>query len=315
MNEVNTLTCKRCNGELAADARVCRRCHKLVHEETLQQLSQDAREWEAKSDFTQARNLWLQALELLPADAKQANWIAERVRQLETAASSAEQQPTQAATQRTNPAAATNVMFIVTLGAFLALYWSAYGMKFALGLTAQILLHEFGHYIDIRRRGLPADMPLFLPGLGAFVRWRAMGVSLQTRAEVSLAGPLAGWFGAAVCAWIWMQTGDAFWSAQTRMGAWINLMNLIPVWALDGGQACLALDKKQRIVVLAAALILGSFAGERLFLLVAGGAAYRLFTKDVPAQASSSSALYFVMLLIAFAVLRWMVPGMDFGFG
>ena len=98
-----------------------------------------------------------------------------------------------------------------------------------------ILVHEMGHYIDIKRRGLPADMPVFLPGLGAYVRWNALGVSTETRSFVSLAGPLAGCIGAAVCALVWIDTGESLWIGLASLTAIINLLNLIPVWILDGG--------------------------------------------------------------------------------
>src|SRR5262249_26745280 len=146
----------------------------------------------------------------------------------------------------------------------------------------QILVHELGHFIDIRRRGLPADLPVFLPGFGAFVRWQAMGVPLTTRAAVSLAGPFAGFMGAAVCAAMWFRSGDPLWAALARSGAWLNLLNLIPVWALDGGHACLALTRSQRGFLLITSLILLLFVGEGMFLLIALGATWRLFTKDQP---------------------------------
>jgi len=72
-----------------------------------------------------------------------------------------------------------------------AFYWAVYGVKFGVGFAILILVHEMGHFVDIKRRGLPADMPVFLPGFGAYVRWTALGVSARTRAFVSLAGPLA----------------------------------------------------------------------------------------------------------------------------
>jgi len=59
-----------------------------------------------------------------------------------------------------------------------------------------ILVHELGHLIAVRRRGLAADLPMFIPGFGAYVRWNAAGVTPDTRALVSLAGPLAGALGA-----------------------------------------------------------------------------------------------------------------------
>jgi len=92
-----------------------------------------------------------------------------------------------------------------------------------------------GHFVEIKRRGLPADMPVFLPGFGAYVRWSALGVSAQTRAFVSLAGPMAGCIGAAVCALLWLETGDAFWIGLASLSALLNVLNLIPIWVLDGG--------------------------------------------------------------------------------
>ena len=76
--------------------------------------------------------------------------------------------------------------FLLSLAAFIGVYWALWGLKFGLGFVGLIFLHEMGHFIDIKRRGLPAEMPVFLPGLGAYVRWQALGVSRETRAAVSL---------------------------------------------------------------------------------------------------------------------------------
>src|SRR5262249_20066996 len=97
--------------------------------------------------------------------------------------------------------------FLFSLGAFFALYWSILGWRFGLGFLLFILIHEMGHYIEIRRLGLPAEMPVFLPGLGAYIRWNAMGISLETRAAVSLAGPLAGALAAFACLLVFWKTG------------------------------------------------------------------------------------------------------------
>src|ERR1700686_1816325 len=102
-----------------------------------------------------------------------------------------------------------------------------------------------GHFIDIKRRGLPAEMPVFLPGLGAYVRWQALGVSQDTRAAVSLAGPLAGWLGAAVCGLLCRKTGNNLWAGLAHFTALLNVLSLIPIWFLDGGQAISALSKAE----------------------------------------------------------------------
>lgn len=284
---------------------------------------------EEQRDFKGAGEQWLKALPLLPGDSMQAAWIQEHLGRLNLAVN------TSAAAARKPrkwpkwlaPAvpilaflskgkalvALFNAKFLLSFGAFLGVYWSLFGMAFALGFVLQILIHEMGHYIDIRRRGLPADMPLFLPGVGAFVRWNALGVSMETRAAVSLAGPLAGFLAAAVCGVLWMKTGQPLWAALARSGAWLNLLNMIPVLGLDGSHAFLALNRVQRGVLLASALLLFAFVGDGVLLLVALGAGWRMFTKDFPSQPSVFATSYFVVVLCALSGLVWLVPGHGFG--
>ena len=89
--------------------------------------------------------------------------------------------------------------FLFSFAAFLGIYWALYGAWFGIGFAVMILLHEMGHFVEVKRRGLPAEMPVFLPGLGAYVKWQALGVSTETRALVSLAGPAAGLLAALHC--------------------------------------------------------------------------------------------------------------------
>jgi Zn-dependent protease len=165
-----------------------------------------------------------------------------------------------------------------------------------------------GHFIDIKRRGLPADMPVFLPGFGAYVRWTALGVTARTRAFVSLAGPLAGCIGAAVCALVWVRTRDGLWLALASATALLNLLNLIPIWVLDGGQTIAALSRNERILLAATAVLLAAGFGQPVFLLVAAGAAYRVFTKDSPAAPSQAVTAYYVLLLTALGLLMALAP-------
>jgi Zn-dependent protease len=92
--------------------------------------------------------------------------------------------------------------FLFSLFALLGFYWALFGMRFGIGFAMLILIHEIGHYVDIKRRGLQVEMPVFLPGFGAYVKWRALNVSNVTRAFVSLAGPLAGFISAARIPWM-----------------------------------------------------------------------------------------------------------------
>jgi Zn-dependent protease len=322
--------CKRCSRELAPGALVCDQCHALVHSEELERLSAAAKALEANGDLRQAREKWLIGLQLLPPTSKQADWIVQHVKALDAAdkgRGSARGENQWA--QPMGPAASIAVLAdksattvtprfkltsLLSFIAFVAIYSAASGIKFGVGFAVLILIHEMGHFVDIKRRGLPADMPVFLPGLGAYVRWQALGVPLETRAAVSLAGPLAGFLASLACAVLWWQTGNPFWAALARVGAVLNLLNLIPVWALDGGQAALALSKTERIVLMTASFALGLVLGERLFFLVALGAGYRaFFAADLPAHPSRATTIYFVVVLTALGVMIWLMPGHGLG--
>jgi Zn-dependent protease len=320
--------CKRCAAALAADALVCRQCHTLTHADQLEQIAVRAKALEEQKDFLRAKEQWVTALTLLPPEAKQANWIKDHTRKLDLAATviSSTQRPKRslkrfgplaplivALTKGKAILAILNLKFLLTFGAFVGVYWSVFGMKFGVGFAILILVHEFGHFIDIKRRGLPADLPVFLPGMGAFVRWEAMGVPVRTRAAVSLAGPLAGWGGAVVCTFLWLHTGSSLWAALARSGAWLNLLNLIPIWGLDGGHAFLALTKKHRMLVLSCSVAALLLLGESVFLLVALGATWRLFTRDLPQEPSPLTASYFVAVLSGLSILMWVLPGQGFG--
>jgi Zn-dependent protease len=318
--------CKSCGAELHPGDLVCARCHALVYSEELTILSHRATQLEENGNHIQALVEWRKALPLLPAHATQADWVLDHMRKLELAQQVAAAPPKNGWAKKLGPLAPIAVFlakakwllaifkfkFLFTLGAFFAVYWSLFGWKCGVGFGVLILIHEMGHYIDIRRRGLPADMPVFLPGFGAYVRWQAMGISLETRAAVSLAGPLAGLLASLGCLLLWWKTGDPLWAALTRAGAWLNLMNLIPVWVLDGGQATNALDRPGRWTILASAILCAFFFEEGAFVLVAIGAAWRLLTKDVPPVPSYRTAAYFIGIMCFLGLVLRSVPGHGF---
>jgi len=211
-------------------------------------------------------------------------------------------------------AAIFKLKFLLSFAAFFGFYWAMFGMKFGIGFAMLILIHEMGHFIDIKRRGLPAEMPVFLPGFGAYVRWQALGVSSETRAAISLAGPFAGLLASVVCAFLWVQTGNALWAALARAGAWLNILNLIPVWVLDGGQAVQALSKIERMLLLTVSLALWLVLHESIFFLVAIGAGYQVFfAGDLPAHPARATTIYFAFLLTALGIILHMMPGQGFG--
>jgi Zn-dependent protease len=323
--------CKRCSSELAPGALVCERCHALVHSEQLDQLAAEAKALEAKGDLRQARERWLAGLQLLPPNSRQASWIQQHVQQLDASAKQSQPAPKSdnqwakrlgplgpvailLAKGKTIFLALFKLKFLLSFAAFIGIYWAAWGMKLGIGFAVLVLLHEMGHFIDIKRRGLPAEMPVFLPGLGAYVRWQALGVPIETRSAISLAGPLAGFLTALVCAALWVHTGNPFWAALARIGAALNLLNLIPIWLLDGGQAVLALSKGERVFLLTACLALWLAFDQKMFILVALGAAYQaFFSRDLPPHPNRATTIYYFAVLAALGVLLKFLPGQGLG--
>jgi Zn-dependent protease len=318
--------CSNCGQALMLGALACPECHTLVHGAELNALSRDAKALEAKGQPAQAREVWSRSLTMLPPDSKQAEWVRDRVRALELAQAAtpeAQGKPQHAWARRLGPLAPIAILlakskglllavfklkFLFSFFSFIALYVVLFGWRFGVGLAVSILIHEMGHFIDIKRRGLPAEMPVFLPGLGAYVKWNALGVTKKQIAQISLAGPLAGWIAAASCLVIYGYTHEPVWAALARTGAVLNVLNLIPVWMLDGGKAASSLGMVERSALLAAALGAWLLTWEPIFFLVAAGAVYRLFTKDKPAREDWSTLVYYVGLLAALGMVLHATP-------
>ena len=287
--------CKRCSHPLTPGALACDGCQTLVHAEELDRLAAQARNLEARSDLQQAHQVWQSALPLLPFGSRQAEWIREHLRELEAAISNADhQRHTGQAKQWAKriaplgPLAAllakgktllfflVKLKFLVSFATFIGFYWAAWGAKFGIGFAMLILIHEMGHYVEFKRRGLQADLPVFIPFFVAFVRSKSTGMSPDVRAAVSLAGPFAGLLSAAACWVIAMQTGDPIWFALARTAAWLNLLNLIPVAILDGAGAMLPLSMPEKLLVMLTSAGLAYATGQGLFWFIGGGALWNL---------------------------------------
>ena len=185
----------------------------------------------------------------------------------------------------------------------LGVYTAVYGWKFALGLILSIYVHEMGHVVQLRKFGIAATAPMFIPGFGALIRLKAYPADPGQDARTGLAGPIWG-LGAAVFAWlVGLLTGQPIWFAIARTGAWINLFNLIPIWQLDGGRGFRALTKQHRGYALAVALIMWAVTEESMLLFIAAGALYRFFSKDHPEHRDNPVLLQYCGLIVLLSVL------------
>jgi Zn-dependent protease len=138
----------------------------------------------------------------------------------------------------------TSASMLVSIAAY-SLIW---GWKFALGFVLLLLVHEYGHVLQLRREGVPASAPLFIPFLGAVVGMKRMPDDAGAEARVGLAGPVLGSLGCLIPVALWQATGDDFWQALAFTGFFLNLFNLLPVLPLDGGRAMAALTPAMWLV-------------------------------------------------------------------
>jgi Zn-dependent protease len=132
----------------------------------------------------------------------------------------------------------TSATMLVSVAAY-SLIW---GWTFALGFVLLLLVHEMGHVFQLRREGVEASAPMFIPFLGAMISAKSMGDDAAAEARVGLAGPVLGSLATLVPLGIWLATGNEFWQALAFTGMLINLFNLLPVLPLDGGRAMAALS-------------------------------------------------------------------------
>jgi Zn-dependent protease len=126
---------------------------------------------------------------------------------------------------------------LVSVAAY-SLFW---GWEFAAGFVVLLFLHEMGHVIALRREGIKASAPMFIPFLGAAIFAKSLGDNALAEARVGLAGPILGSLAAAAVAVAGGITGSSFLLALAYVGFLINLFNLLPVVPLDGGRAMAAM--------------------------------------------------------------------------
>jgi Zn-dependent protease len=134
---------------------------------------------------------------------------------------------------------------VVTTGVSMAVSVAAYawiwGLPFAVGFVLLIFVHELGHVLELRRQGVPASAPLFIPFLGAVIGMKELPDDAWKEARVALAGPIVGSVGAAALWAVGEATGSELLVALAFVGFFLNLFNLIPIVPLDGGRAVAAL--------------------------------------------------------------------------
>jgi Zn-dependent protease len=340
-----TACCPACGAEVAPALLSCPRCRRLVHAEALKRLAEEAEEAERAGELSTALVAWRSALELLPSQSRQHGVIAGRITALgrrvdEEAGGRPPSPPADESGPKSKWGGAgaaglgtlalafwkfkflavlaltkgkllllglTKASTVFSMLLSLGVYWTAFGWKFALGLVASIYIHEMGHVAALRRYGIAASAPMFLPGFGAVIRMKQAPGDPRQDARVGLAGPLWG-FGAALVAYaVALATAAPIWAAIAQVGAWINLFNLMPLGPLDGGRAFRTLTRPQRWLAVATIALMWSITEEGLLVLLVLVAALHTATVP-PAKEPDRGALLQYAALVAALSLMLLIP-------
>jgi Zn-dependent protease len=324
-------SCPNCSHWLPDGTLACPDCQTLTYSNHLSTLAAEAQALEQQGQWQQARDRWRSALLFLPPETRQAVSIQQHIAQIDSRLK-AEEDNRAKWTKRLGPLAPIvffllkvksaifflfKLKFFLGIFTFFGLYWALFGWKFALGFTVAIFIHEMGHFVMVKRLGLKAELPIFLPGLGAYVRWYNTGVPLADLAAIALAGPAFGLGSSLLCLAIATFTHAALWMVLANVTAWLNLFNLIPVFWFDGAQATYALSRIQRGMITITCLLFfaltavdGLFSPRTqwVFMFVGAGMAWRCFTNDEPQNAGTRTFAWFQILIIALGLLLVLTP-------
>ncbi|MCP5115341.1 MAG: site-2 protease family protein [bacterium] len=327
--------CPDCGTEIPASLLSCPGCHRLVHKDRLTHLARDAGAAEKRGDVREALRLWREAIELLPPDSRQYAALQEKCaalsKQAGEAAAGERKRGWKKAAAGLGAAGLAVWKFKAVAGFLLGkgklllagltkastffsmllafgVYWAAWGWMFALGVVLSIYVHEMGHVAALRRLGIKATAPMFIPGLGAVVRLKQYPSSAIEDARIGLAGPLWGLGATAAAYLIYLATGAPIFAAVARFSAWINLFNLIPVWQLDGSRGFRAMTKSHRWWAVAAIGAAWFWSGEGLLFLIGIVAVIRALGAGASETNNEAITKYALLILALTAFTLVEVP-------
>jgi Zn-dependent protease len=202
----------------------------------------------------------------------------------------------------------------------IAAYSIIWGWKFAVGFVVLLFVHEMGHVIQLRREGVEASAPVFIPFLGALVWAKSLGGNALAEARVGLAGPILGTIGAAACIPIADATGNDLFTALAFTGFFLNLFNLLPITPLDGGRAMAALAPWMWFVGLFLVVGLAFAFPNPIIILIALVGAFDVYGRWTRRRkGGAEAATYYevrprdraLVALVYLALIAVLVLGMD----
>lgn len=138
------------------------------------------------------------------------------------------------------------VQYAVAGGSFavtIAAYMTKYPFAVVFGFVGITLIHEIGHAVVIRAKGLRAGFMVFIPFIGGAVTLKDQPRTVFDDALIGLAGPFFGTIASLVILQGYKWTGDPLYLLIACLGFVLNLFNLLPIGMLDGGRISAAITK------------------------------------------------------------------------
>ncbi len=335
------LACNGCGLAVPPGLLSCPSCRGLIHAARLKELAATAGAAERDGEPTAALSAWREALALLPSGTRQHAVIVDRIAELgrRVVQSPAPEDRDEAADAglgwsmgATTGAVGTvgllvwkfKFLAVVIMGkgkllllgltktstflsmfASVGVYWVEFGFPFALGLVLSIYVHEMGHVFALSRYGVSASAPLFVPGLGAFIRLKQEFHSPRQDARVALAGPLWGLGAAVVCLVLHALLRYPVLLVLAHFGALINLFNLIPIWQLDGGRVFRTLNRPERWLAVTALATAWAVTGDGLLILLTAAGAFRAAIDRPSPESDRSATAQYIGLVAALSFLAY----------
>ena len=128
--------------------------------------------------------------------------------------------------------------FLLGAGSMLVSMWAwglVYGWRLGVGIVLLIFIHECGHALAARMRGIPTGIMVFVPFMGAFVTTGRYGKSIVEDAFIGIMGPVFGTLSGLGCLLLYLVAPNPYWLVLAQFCFLMNLFNLAPTPPLDGG--------------------------------------------------------------------------------
>jgi Zn-dependent protease len=195
--------------------------------------------------------------------------------------------------------------FVVTIAA----YTTQAPLAVVVGFVVITLIHEVGHALAIRAKGLRTGFMVFIPFIGGAVTLKDQPRSVYDDAIIGLAGPVAGMLASLVCLQIYKWTADPLWLLIAFLGFALNLFNLLPIGVLDGGRISAAVTKWMWLIGGAAVVYKVIDQPNPLTIIIAVLAAFQVyasierekndsrFYEITPGQRAAIAILYFALVI------------------